>query len=361
MAALTVNDIVTVLAFTAFVVANTYTIAQADSTFVQNSNNFSAGKNKFINGNFSIWQRGTSFTNPADQAYNADRFKTNGNGTGATKIISRQTFTPGAAPVAGYEGQYFYRFAQTVAGTGATYNNGIQQTIEDARTFAGQTVTWSFWAKADSARTVDAYVEKYYGTSGSGYAYITVGSITLTTSWTRYSLTFAVPSVAGATIGANSYFQPYLSMANNTVQTFDFWGWQIESGSVATSFSLATGSPATELAACQRYYVRYTCEPGAPYAIFAPSGFAELSTYAICYTSLPVELRTYPTSVEYGGSLIILTTAGTGVVTSISLQDRTNTKVVSITYVSSGLTATTAAAVRANNSSTAYLGISAEL
>jgi hypothetical protein len=132
--------------------------SQADGVSYALGNSFAAGKNKFINGDFSVWQRGTSFTNPGDNTYNCDRYRANGNGSGVTKIISRQTFTPGTAPVAGYEGQFFYRFAQTVAGTGATYNNGIQQPIEDVRTFAGQTVTWSFWAKADATRTVSPNV-----------------------------------------------------------------------------------------------------------------------------------------------------------------------------------------------------------
>jgi len=55
--------------------------------------------------------------------------------SGSTVTVSQQTFTPGAAPVSGYEGQYFYRYAQSVAGTGATYNL-IAQKIEDVRQFA---------------------------------------------------------------------------------------------------------------------------------------------------------------------------------------------------------------------------------
>jgi hypothetical protein len=216
-----------------------------------------AGKNKFINGDFSIWQRGTSFTNPGDNTYNCDRYRANGNGTGVTKIISRQAFTIGTAPVSGYEAQYFYRFAQTVAGTGATYNNGIQQPIEDVRTFAGQTVTWSFWAKADSTRTVYPNVERFYGSGGTGYEYINLPGVTITTGWTRHSITFAVPSISGKTLGAGSYFMPYIGFDTNTVQTFDFWGWQIEVGSTATPFTTATGTIQGELAACQRYYWRF--------------------------------------------------------------------------------------------------------
>jgi hypothetical protein len=316
---------------------------------------FVAGKNKIINGDFGVWQRGTSFT---ASGYTADRWYLSRNNT---TTVSQQTFTPGTAPVSGYEGTYFLRCART-AGSSDDY---LIQRVEDMRAFAGQIVTISFWAKADTATTISqVYFACNAGSGGSG-APGGVGNfsgVAVTTSWARYTVTATMASIAGATIGTSSYvevvFKLAAAMGNRTV---DIWGVQWEAGSVATPFQTATGTIQGELAECQRYYVRYTCESGAPYAIFAPSGFAELSTYAICYTPLPVQLRTYPTSVEYGGSLIILTTAGTGAVTSISLQDRTNTKVVSITYNSSGLTANTAAAVRANNSSTAYLGISAEL
>jgi hypothetical protein len=98
-------------------------------------------------------------------------------------------------------------------------------------------------------------------------------------------------------------------------------------------------------------------------AVFALSGMTESSTSAICYTSLPVQIRSYPVSIEYGGSLLVQPgIAGGAAVTSIALQDRTNTKVLSVTYnVASGLTGGQYAYIRANNSSTAYLGVSAEL
>jgi hypothetical protein len=332
------------------------------STGLRWQGNFDAGKNKFINGDFNVWQRGTSFTNPADQAYNADRFKSNGNGTGATKTISRQAFTPGTAPVAGYEGQYFYRFAQTVAGTGATYNNGIQQTVEDARTFAGQTVTWSFWAKADSARTLYAYVEKYYGTGGSGYGYITVGSVTLTTSWTRYSFTFAVPSVAGTTIGANSYFQPYFSMDNNTVQTFDFWGWQIEAGSVATAFQTATGTIQGELAACQRYFERMV--NGADNSSETIGVFQCFSTTQGYGTLRFVVPKRSTPSLTFSGNadFIVKDASGTNRATTLMASGTYSPRTANVTFTigTANLVAGNAAWMLAN-SATATMDVSAEL
>jgi hypothetical protein len=112
------------------------------STGLRYQSNFAAGKNCIINGAFNVWQRGTSFSNPANGAYTSDRFLLSYDGSGSTRTISQQAFTPGTAPAAGYESQYFWRANQTVAGT-ATYFD-IRQSIENVTTFAGQTITISF-------------------------------------------------------------------------------------------------------------------------------------------------------------------------------------------------------------------------
>ena len=147
--------------------ADIRTLGDAIDTSVWNVGYGQASKNKFINSNFSVWQRGTSFTPTVTGEYNADRWLVTFNGTGATRTISQQTFTPATAPVAGYEGQYFCRFAQSVAGSGGTYNQFMQR-IEDVRTFAGQTVTLSFWAKAASAKSLTlCKAEHNFGSGGS--------------------------------------------------------------------------------------------------------------------------------------------------------------------------------------------------
>ena len=126
------------------------------STGLRYQGNFAAGKNKIINGDFGIWQRGTSFSNPANATYVADRWFVELDGSSFTRTISQQTFTPGTAPVAGYEGQYFLRWNTSVAGTSNTIQ-ALSQRIEDIRTLSGQTVTLSFWAKADASRALTVY------------------------------------------------------------------------------------------------------------------------------------------------------------------------------------------------------------
>jgi hypothetical protein len=220
---------------------------------VGQTTNFYAGKNRIINGDFGIWQRGTSIT-PATSAvvFVADRWNCNRDGSGATVTVTRQSFTPGAAPEAGYESLFFLRFAQSVAGTGGNYN-GLAQRIEDVTTFANQTMTVSFWAKADAARTVTVAIDQNFGSGGSTTVTQT-STVTLTTSWVRYTKTFTLASLTGKTIGTGSYLQLFFNMPLNTVQTIDYWGVQVEAGSTATAFETASGSVGGELALCQRYY-----------------------------------------------------------------------------------------------------------
>ena len=220
---------------------------------------FVAGKNKIINGDFGIWQRGTSFT---ASGYTADRWYLSRNNT---TTVSQQTFTPGTAPVSGYEGTFFLRCARTA---GATDDYLIQR-VEDMRAFAGQTVTMSFWAKADTATTISqVYFACSPGSGGSG-APGGVGNfsgVAITTSWARYTVTATMASIAGATIGTSSFvevvFKFAAAMGNRTI---DIWGVQWEAGSVATPFQTASGSIGGELALCQRYYEKsysLTTTPG---------------------------------------------------------------------------------------------------
>jgi hypothetical protein len=226
---------------------------------------FVAGKNVIINGDFSIWQRGTSITGTGTETFSADRFLWVGDGSGGTRTFSRQTMGYGDIP--GYEYPHFLRFNQSVAGSGASYNY-LCQRIENANAFAGQTVTFSFWAKASASTTLPAiYARQRFGSGGSAETSTTVTSnIAVTTSWQRFSYTFAVPSIAGKTVGTGSYLTMDVYHPINTTFTVDTFGWQLEAGSAATPFETATGTIQGELAACQRYYEKggvFTATPGA--------------------------------------------------------------------------------------------------
>jgi hypothetical protein len=231
----------------------------AQTTGLGWSANYAAGKNKIINGDLQIWQRGTTFS-VAGTSFTADRFRV----VAAGATVSRQTFTPGSAPVAGYEGQFYFNQLNTA--NNQNYDTSIR--VENARTYAGQTVTLSFFARSTAgAQPLNVAIFQSFGTGGSPSADVTATYVsgsgspyTPTASWVRYTFTYSMPSVSGKTFGTNndSYLNvrlfQYTTTATNT--SIDIWGVQLEAGSVATAFQTATGTFQGELAACQRYYER---------------------------------------------------------------------------------------------------------
>ena len=291
------------------------TRAYNTATTQQNSggavNPFVAGKNKIINGDFAINQR--NFTS-GTSGYVFDRL--NSTSADGTVTISAQTFTPGAAPVAGYEASNFARIittGQTLSSAQARW----KYTIEDVKTFAGQTATFSFWAKAATG-TPSFAVQMWqnFGSGGSTETDFLNQKIAINTSWTRYSITVAVPSVSGKTIGASSLIGMNLwtsAGSNYAVQssslgiqsnTIDIWGLQFEAGSVATSFQTATGTIQGELAACQRYYFKDTKT-----VLRADQTLANSVVYGVYY--LPQEMRTTPTLTQTGGATETSNTSAT--------------------------------------------------
>jgi hypothetical protein len=324
------------------------------------TNNFYAGKNKVINGDFGIWQRGTSATVPiANNSFSGpDRFQFSRNGSSSVATVSRQAFTPGTAPVAGYEGNFFLRFNQTTAGSSGSYNQIITR-MEDVTTYAGQTVTFSFWAKADSSRTLGTPVlNQNFGSGGSGQVgtNITLNSNAVTTAWARYTGTVSVPSIAGKTIGTSSYLEIDFPMFLNTTFTFDTWGWMLESGSTATPFQTATGTIQGELAACQRYYYRIATGNGQPISLCE----GEAANVALTTILIPITMRTAPTIDQISGTnyYYVRTAAANNNFNSFTLESSSTT---AATFYSTGTIASGAGGRFVTNNASAYFGLSAEL
>jgi hypothetical protein len=319
--------------------------------------NFYAGKNAIINGDFGVWQRGTSFT-PAFDAYTADRWQEDATLAYPTsQTISRQTFTPGAAPVAGYEGRFFLRFAYTLAaGNGGQF---ITQKIENVQTFAGQTVTISFWAKAGAAINMDnATLRQNFGSGGSTTVQTTVGAASLTTSWQRFSFTVAVPSISGKTVGTNSFLELRIFMPA-TSSTTDIWGVQIEAGSTATAFETATGSIQGELAACRYYYRRNVATGNAYGSVLGFSCIASGTTGATA-TWIEGPMRAIPTSIDFS-TIALADTVGAFPITAVTFSGSNTLGIPTLIFTSSGLTQFRSYYVVGNNNAAGFLGISAEL
>lgn len=326
-----------------------------------------AGKNKIINGDFSIWQRGVTLSSTSGSlgdTFLADRWKQNyyGGGNAANYTVSQQAFTPGAAPVAGHESPYFLRHAFPASNASAYWE--FYQRIEDVRTLAGQTVTFSFWAKTTGTQyypTIE--VQQNFGSGGSATNYAYLGAQTQTSSWARYTWTFTLGSMSGKTIGAGSYlaFKLYFGPTgtSGTAFNFDIWGVQLEAGSVATSFVPAGGgSQQAEIALCQRYYWR--SKGTGAYQNHA-LGYARSTTECDFSISFPVEMRTIPTVIEWSNQGAHNPSITLSAFTTLVLSEGDTVNSAVLGSGASGLTQFRPYFLANNNNSSAYIAFGAEL
>lgn len=254
-------------------------------------------RNLIINGDFSVSQRGTSFT--TDNVYTIDRwYSGDGSGGSPARTLSQETFTLGQTDVPG--AYYYLRHNQTGASTNG--NASLVHKVEDVTRFDGQTVTFSFYAKANAAMDVDFRFTQDFGTGGSPSADVTVtDSLTLGTTWQRYTITKTLGSLSGKTLGTDgvqtSFFRIVFDLTPTTTFTFDLALCQLEYGSEPTPFEHR--SFGDELARCQRYYQQLG---GASYAAIGSGMLSSDRAFTRAYIAFPVTMRTSP-STSISGSL----------------------------------------------------------
>lgn len=256
--------------------------AKADLSGYEEVGPVRAFRNKLINGAFSLWQRGTSFS---ASGHVADRWYW-GLAAGAAGTLIRTAVGPGEL-YGGHNPAHALAWSRTAT----TGTDVIEQKIEDVRALSGRRVTLSFDARADAPGSIQVDVTQFFGDGGSPSpsVYVPVQSVAVTASLQRFKLVFDVPSALGKTLGTtgNDFtgvrFLFPASFGNFT--NFILVNVQIEEGPVATPFE--SRPPAVELALCQRYYQRYTDLLLQGYN----AGAAAIHNDFI----LPVEMRAAPT------------------------------------------------------------------
>jgi hypothetical protein len=289
-------------------------------------------RNKIINGDFRINQRGFS-SSTTNGTFGLDRwfFQTN-TGTGT---YSKQSFTVGSPAENGFEAENFARVV-SASQTGTNAYLILCQKIEDVRTCAGATTVVSFYAKAASGTPkVAVELEQNFGSGGSPSSTVNnyLGQVTLSTSWQRFNLTFNVPSITGKTIGttANTSFLQLnlwcsagtdfnartgsLGVQNNT---FDFWGVQVEQNRQPTPFEQRPIG--VELALCQRYFQKVFMPSG---TVFSNTTATAGITTAIGYFHQP--MRVAPAIADTTGTLVNIS-ANTSSTQTVFIDSETITK-----------------------------------
>lgn len=237
----------------------------ATTAFVQAAVPPSVGKNAVHNSMFAVAQRGAGpFT--ANGAYTLDRWQTQS--TLDAVSFSAVAMTDADRTAVGDESAATCLQNVFTGNAGASAFNEIIQSIESSRRLSGKTITLSFWAIAGAALKLGINGYQYYGAGGGTAASwaATGTAVQLSTTWTRYSATFNVPSSAGKTLGTagtdTSVLQIFYSAGatngpsagNIGVQSgvVKIWGVQLEIGSVATP--LEKPDPVMQLQQCQRFY-----------------------------------------------------------------------------------------------------------
>jgi hypothetical protein len=299
-------------------------------------------KNRIINGAMQVWQRGTSITTSG--AYTADRWaEVSGN--------SNQHIQSTDAPTN-------FGYSMQIIGVGGNMNQRIESL--NCQDLSGQTITISFWVKNTSG-TDSLVLQLYYANTADTFSSLTQVGSTVTissnpsSSWTQYTTTFTnLP--AGSKNGLSLYLARTGTGSVST--TWYMTGVQLEIGSTATPFERRLYGQ--ELINCQRYYWRIYSQ--ANYTSYGNGWNAGTSSGAMLVKH-PVTMRAKTTSIDY--SLLSSTVLGVSeALVATATLDGTNyagtdTSVISIS--SSALFTTGFATLTAKNSTSSYLGLSAEL
>ncbi|MBF0323249.1 MAG: hypothetical protein HQL62_09990, partial [Magnetococcales bacterium] len=201
-----------------------------------------------INGGFRIWQRGTSWSGLIASGFTADRHKLYISGT-FNASASQQSFAVGQSEVPGYP-IYYLR----ITGNSGSGTCGWEYKIEDVRTLAEKSVTFSMYVKGTAGGTFTLSMYQDFGSGGSAAVTVATTTSTISSNWVRLVLTAVLPSLSGKSIGDDSCVQFRFEQAGWT-GNLDIAHTQLEVGDVATEF--AAGPVDMELARCRRYFFKY--------------------------------------------------------------------------------------------------------
>ncbi len=217
-----------------------------------NGGAFAGERNTIINGDFSVWQRGTSFIGDMQGRFIADRWLTSGSPAIPVNTMSaeRVDVTPGEAA-----SEAAVRLTRLDA---ACLDIQLRQKVESVYTLAGRPATFSFRARASASMTMLILLQQWFGSGGSPARSVASSTVSVGTVWETYSVTLDFPDLTGMTIGAGSHIVALLRglpAVNGWLEVTDV---QMEEGTRFTG--LAKRLPGTELAHCRRFFRRYATQ-----------------------------------------------------------------------------------------------------
>jgi hypothetical protein len=279
------------------------------------SNLKSGRKNKLINGDFLINQRGITFAPATNVFYTSDQwaytFAPDG-GVLGSNTVDIESFVNGQTDVPNNP-RNFLSVSGTIAGGGGLETVGIRNAIEEVSTLSGELTTFSFWAKGSINGDVGASITQNFGETIQGAdapVYPLAEIFSVTTTWQKYTFTFEMPSVGGKVLAPpynslNSKFFLQSGAARSAILGFSgaisyagvlsIADVQIESGSFGTEYDrLLIGD---SFLLCQRYYQTMNWDSvGAILFRGSAAGFVHSQNYMF------EAMRTNPTITVGGGA-----------------------------------------------------------
>jgi len=339
----------------------------------------SKSRNVIQNGNFDVWQRGTTFTGVASTTYVADRWKVLKNSDGVFDVLQNAT-NPNNASL------YNLQFDVTTAdGTVGAANYIILQHAIEGNFFMSvrdKPMTLSFWTKAKKTGINCIALLS----SAGDETFIAEYTVNTTATWEKKVI--QIPPIPAGTWGTGTGIAAYLrfcvycgstsgdgavgwqaaakistaNQVNNMDSTDNYVQYsqvQLEAGSSATEFEVM--DPTDVLSTCQRYLV--THGGGTAYDRVG-GGFLPTSAIASVVSTLPTTMRATPTigydavgswCCQYGSNQLTACTA-------IAIQNST-TKVLGLNVTGTLTPFTTGEAffMSANNTTAARLYVSSEI
>jgi hypothetical protein len=247
-------------------------------------------RNRLINGNFDIWQRGAGpFT--LNDVYTADRWVMGG--VPGSSSATLQAFTVGQTEVPG-EPTNFIRVAHNVNSQNYPW---LTQRIEGVRTCANRTCTLSFWARSSAGSpSLTIRPEQNFGSGGSAISYLSEPTISITNTWAKYTYSWSVPSISGKTVGANNHLGIVFLNRGASTGTIDFAQAQFEEGPIATPFEFRPYG--VELQLAQRYYEKQSAD-GVGYVNFGSGWFVTGGGVFEFYIKYSVPKRAIPVTLSW--------------------------------------------------------------
>lgn len=222
-------------------------------------------RNKIINGNFDIWQRGTVSTGSGSQ-FLADRF--NMLVSGSTLSAAKVGFAAGHSIVPGNPEAYL-AYSVTSGNTAGSFAL-LRHNVENVRTLSGRRATLTFYAWSGTPKKAWVELTQNFGVGGSDVVMsIGVTEISLTNTPQRFDVLVDIPSISGKTVGTNSHLQINVWLDGGANNAGRVPGIALQSGDFRFArFSLVDGDATAEpdpfaprsyqeeLALCQRHFER---------------------------------------------------------------------------------------------------------